>query len=261
MTKWEWIAKNLNLPYKVSNILFNVYAVFITALFGLYSLVKENKPSGVLQKTSYQIVTSYWLEIIIIIGLTLMIIFIIFALLIREAKLKLQSSGDSSPCIRALLQAAAEFLRPELERNYDITIFKAIDNKKLIYFAGSTGKKEKEYIISNTLEDPSWSEIQKCWFENSKTITNDRKMRSSVKSYRSKTYSQMNTVIAMPVIPYSRMQKTPWGIVRIRSKKTITLPVMESIVFAIHDENDGIISTLEMLLENQHFCKHFVQFY
>lgn len=262
MIMWERVKKYLNLPSKLCSTLLPIYALLVTILFRVSSTIIKGDPLNFFQKIA-NIILGEWSTLLFWIGIVLIIVYSVSSILVYIAELKLSENGDFSPCIGTLIEVTKGILQPTLQSSFDITIFKAKDDEKLVFFAGSTknNKNDHTYPISSTSYDDSWGEIQECWFENCQAISRDRQQRKKCYKPRSKTYIGYKTVIALSIIPFPDNRKTPWGVIRIRTKQQLSLMEIGAIINTIHDNDDGIVNALELLIAKQHLCNHFVKYY
>jgi len=263
MANWEWIKKHLYIPSKICSVLLAVYALFVTFVSGIYATITKGSSLNIFQQIANATINE-WLGLLILCGFGILLVlsFFISTTLVYIAKLKLSKSGDRSPCVGTLIEFTKEILQTTLQPTFDITIFKAKDDKELIFFASSANNKKDDqaYPISHTSYDKSWGEIQECWFNNCQAISKDRQNRQKSFRIRSKTYPEYNTVIALAIIPFQD-RKTPWGIVRIRTSRQLTEDIIMNIINTTHDNDDGIVNALELLISKQFLCNHFTQYY
>jgi hypothetical protein len=264
--KWEEKAVRWFIwPRRLSNIFLALYSIFITTLMGIYSTACNSKDNlSTIQNLAIHLTNSH-IGIIIIIGVSIVFVYFVSATLTAIAKDRLSKNGDSCPCVATLLIITRDLLNGIENQNpkhgFDITIFKAINNKKLKVFASTEAvdKKDSNHTISTSYSKASkLGEIEQCWCDNTKTMQHDREQRSKILKRNSKTYPDKKTVIALPIIVFET-NNSPWGIVRVRAVQNSDLKVMQNIAMMLNQSN-GLIASLEKIFAQQFLCDHYIKF-
>ncbi len=250
-------------PERVGRYLLVAYSAFISVLSLVYSSAsslsgQHDTSLNVWQDMSIDLMQQIgW---IVLAGCLIAGLFFISSIAIGLSRHRLHQKATASPCIGSLLKGAHAAITDGgfLELTCRITLYKAVGDKRLVFFASAPAVLDGDSSFRISREDENRNEglLGECWHVNL-NMRKERNQRTPKYSLRNQT-PNAKAEIVLPVI-VSEHDKSPWGVICIRSRQTLKLKVCQHVIEKLN-ANSGLVATLENLFEQQRNTGHFIRF-